>query len=107
MILATRFTYIVEKSWKNMYFYSKWLHHLLFMTSYLVTIATDHHWTCLKMCARDEQTATEKSEVLIFYPLGKISEKPYTLYLVQLYVRGLIVFRNQENQVKHKKKNAK
>ena len=59
------------------------------------------------MCARDEQTATEKSEVLIFYPLGKISEKPHTLYLVQLYVRGLIVFRNQENQVKHKKKNAK
>ena len=28
------------------------------MTSYLVTIATDHHWTCLKMCARDERTAT-------------------------------------------------
>ena len=28
------------------------------MTSYLVTIATDHHGTCLKMCARDERTAT-------------------------------------------------
>ena len=43
----------------------------------------------------------------MFYPLGKNSEKPYTLYLVKLYVRGLIVFRNRENQVKHKKKNAK
>ena len=28
------------------------------MTSYLVTIATDHHGTCRKMCARDERTAT-------------------------------------------------
>ena len=28
------------------------------MTSYLVTIATDHHGTCRKMCARDELTAT-------------------------------------------------
>ena len=28
------------------------------MTSYLVTIATCHHGTCRKMCARDERTAT-------------------------------------------------
>ena len=28
------------------------------MTSYLVTIATDHHGTCRKMRARDELTAT-------------------------------------------------
>ena len=59
MILATRFTFIVERSWKNMYFHLKWLDHLLLMTSYLVTIATDHHWTSLKKCARDERTATE------------------------------------------------
>ena len=32
---------------------------LLLMTSYLITIATDHHWTCVKMCTRDEWTATE------------------------------------------------
>ena len=29
------------------------------MTLYLVTIATDHHQTHLKICARDERTATE------------------------------------------------
>ena len=28
------------------------------MTSYLLTIATGHHGTCRKMCARDERTAT-------------------------------------------------
>ena len=31
----------------------------LLMTSYLVTIVTDHHKTCLKMRARDKRTATE------------------------------------------------
>ena len=31
------------------------------MTSYLVTIETDHRWTWLKRRARDEQTATETS----------------------------------------------
>ena len=41
-----------------MYFHQKWLDHLLFMTPYLVTIATDHHGTCRKMRARDELTAT-------------------------------------------------
>ena len=47
MILATRFTFIVERSLKKTcIFTQKWLDHLLLMTSYLVTIATDHH------CAR-------------------------------------------------------
>ena len=59
MTLATRFTFIIERSWKNMYFHQNWLDHLLLMMSYLVTIATDHHYTCLKMCKRDEWTATE------------------------------------------------
>ena len=31
------------------------------MTSYLVTLETDHHWTWLKMRATDEQTAIETS----------------------------------------------
>ena len=44
MIFATRFTFIVEKSWKkNIHFLSKWLDPLLLITSYLVTIETDHH----------------------------------------------------------------
>ena len=29
------------------------------MTSYLVTIETDHHWTCFKMRTRDEPTASQ------------------------------------------------
>ena len=43
MNLATRFTFIVEKSWKKCTFTQKWLDHLLLMTSYLVAIVTDHH----------------------------------------------------------------
>ena len=57
MILATRFTFIVERNWTNMYFHPKWLYHLLLMTSYFVTI--HHHWTWLKMCARDKRTASD------------------------------------------------
>ena len=52
MILATTLTFIVKRNWTNMYFHSKWLYHLLLMTSYFVSI--DHHWTWLKMCARDK-----------------------------------------------------
>ena len=33
--------------------------HLPLVTSYLVTIETDHHWTCLKMRARDKGTPTK------------------------------------------------
>ena len=40
MILATRFSFIVEKTFN---FTQKWLDHLLLMTSYLVTLETDHH----------------------------------------------------------------
>ena len=59
MILATRFTFIVERSWKTCVFTQNWLDHLLLMTSYLVIIATQHHLICLKMCVRAEQTVTE------------------------------------------------
>ena len=48
-----------------------WPDHLLSVTSYLVTIATDHHRTFLKMCARHERTATKDGQVLMFYPLEK------------------------------------
>ena len=43
----------------NMYFHPKLVDHLLRMMSYLVTVANDHHQPCLKICAKDEQTATE------------------------------------------------
>ena len=43
MILATRFTFILKEVQNTCIFTSKWLDHLLFMTSYLVTMETDHH----------------------------------------------------------------
>jgi len=55
----------------------KWLDHLLLMTSYLVTIATDSHQTCVKMCLRDMPTATENGMLLTKNHLEKIEEKPY------------------------------
>ena len=38
----------------------KWHHRLLFMRSSLITIATDAHQYCVKMCVKDMRTATEK-----------------------------------------------
>ena len=73
MILATRFTFIVEKTRT---FTQKQINHLLLMVSYLVTTETDHHWTWLKMRAKDERTATENISCWMFYPLGKNPEKP-------------------------------
>ena len=44
MILAARFTFIVERSYKKTcIFTQKWLDHLLLMTSYLKTIVTVYH----------------------------------------------------------------
>ena len=44
MILAARFTFIVLKEVeKACIFTQNWLDHLLLITLYLVTIATDHH----------------------------------------------------------------
>ena len=63
MILATRFTFIVERSFKKTCIFTQnWLDHLLLMTSCFVTIiVTDHHRTWLKICAMDERTATENA----------------------------------------------
>ena len=33
------------------------------MTSYLVTVATDSHHSCVKMCLKDMRTATERATV--------------------------------------------
>ena len=61
--LATRFTFIVEKSWKNMYFHSKMA---CPPPTYDVIYRNDHHWTWLKMSARDERTATENIKCWCF-----------------------------------------
>ena len=60
-----------EKSLKDMHFHSKRLDHLLLMTSYLVTIATDNHYTCLRMRDRDKWTATENVRCWCFIVYGR------------------------------------
>ena len=50
---------------------------MLIMTSYLVTIETDHHWTWLKMRATDERTATDNIRSSCFILYEKNSEKSY------------------------------
>ena len=71
IISSTSFTFIVERSWKDMHFHSKRLDHLLLMTSYLVTITTDHHYTCLRMRDRDKWTATENVRGWCFIVYGR------------------------------------
>ena len=77
MILATTVTFIVEKVDMTCTFTEKWLDHLLLMT-YLVTIATDHPLTSLKMYGRNEGTATEKwSGANVLSSRKKKLRKPY------------------------------
>jgi len=47
---CVQFVLFSPKKAKTHSFTQKWLDHLLLMTSYLVTIATDSHHTCVKMC---------------------------------------------------------
>ena len=60
---------------RRLIFTQKWLGYLLLMTSNLVTTATDHHWTCLKMCARDERTATENVRWWCFILYEKLQQE--------------------------------
>ena len=48
---------------KNRHFSSKWLNHLLLMTSYLVTITTDSHQTCVKIFPRDHAQLLKTADV--------------------------------------------
>ena len=61
---------LLKKIEKTCTLTQKWFERLLLMTSYLVTIETDHHWTWLK-CPRGMN-----EQVLMFYPQGENSEKP-------------------------------
>ena len=56
---CVQFVLFPPKKGKKTQFYPKWLDHLLLMTSYLVTVATNSHQTCVKMCLRNMPTATE------------------------------------------------
>ena len=78
MISAARFTFIVEGSWKNMYFNQK-------MTwppaTYDVISRTHSNWPSLnlskKKVPKGWTNSYWKRQVLMFYPLGKNSKKPY------------------------------
>ena len=70
MILATGFTFIVEKSWKNMYFHPKFAR----LPSTYNVIARDSDWSSLNLSQNVRDGLTNsiwKRQVLMFYPLGK------------------------------------
>ena len=77
MILAARFTFIVERSWKNMYFHPK----LAWPPATYDVISRNHsNWPSLNLSQNLREGWTNsywKRQVLMFYPLGKNSEKPY------------------------------
>ena len=58
----------------------KRLDHPVLMTSCLVTIVTDHHWTCLKMRARDKRTATENVGCWCFSSRKKLTRHWFKIY---------------------------
>ena len=90
------FFYCWKKLKKTCIFTQKWLDHVLLMTSYLVTIATDHHLTCLKICARDDRTATPCADVLS--PMKKLRKTLWGLGSSPhpLNVRGLNLNQNEQ-----------
>ena len=77
MILATRFTFIVERSWKNMYFHPE----LAWLPATYDVISRNHsNGPSLNSSQNLRERWTNsywKRRVLMFYPLGKNSEKPY------------------------------
>ena len=71
MILATRFTFIVEKIWKACTFTQKWLDHID------VISRNQRNWPSLNWTQNALEGWTNscwKHQVLMFYPLGKNSE---------------------------------
>ena len=92
MILAARFIFIVERSWKNMYFHPK----LAWPPATYDVISHSHsNWSSLNFSqnvCEGWMNSYWKLQVLMFYPLGKKFRK--TLWGAStprpLYVRGLI-----------------
>ena len=95
MILATRFTFIVQISWKNRYFHSK----IAWPPATYDVISRNHsNSPSLNLSQNIREGWTNsywKRQVLMFYPLGKDSDKPYGGWHPprppSLYVRGLNV----------------
>ena len=76
MIIATRFTFIVERGWKNMYFHPK----LAWPPATYDVVSRNHsNWPSLNLSQNVRKgwmNSYWKRQVLMFYPLGKNSEKP-------------------------------
>ena len=90
MILATRFTFIVERSWKNMYFHPK----LAWPPATYDVISRNHsNWPSLNSSQNMHEGWTNsywKRQVLMFYSLEKeLRETLRGLASTLLYVRGL------------------
>ena len=77
MILAARFTFIVEKSWKNMYFYSK----MAWTPPTYDVISRNHRnglsSTLTQHVCEGWMNSYWKHHVPMLYPPGENSEKPY------------------------------
>ena len=72
--------YCWKKVEKTCIFTQNWLDHLLPITSYPVTIAIEYHWKLLNLFQNLREgwkNSYWKRQVLMLYPLGKNSEKPY------------------------------
>ena len=71
MILASRFTFVVEGIWKNMYFHPKMARP---PATYDVISRNHSYWPSLNLSQNVRKgwtTSHWKSQVLMFYPLGK------------------------------------
>ena len=66
------------------------------MTSYLVTIATDHYLNCLKICARDERTATPGADVLSSMKKMKKNLMGVGILPLPMYLRDLNLNQNEQ-----------
>ena len=77
MILAARFTFIVERSWKNMYFHPK----LAWPPATYDVISRKHsNWPTLNLAQNVREGWTNsywKRQVLMVYPLEKKLRKTY------------------------------
>ena len=84
---------LLKEGEKTCIFTQNWLDHLLLFMSYFVTIAADHHQTCLKICARDERTTPENIRCWCFTLWEKTQKNLmggwHTPPPPPLYIRGL------------------
>ena len=89
MIIATRFTFIVERGWKNMYFHPK----LAWPPATYDVVSRNHsNWLSLNLSQNVRKgwmNSYWKRQVMMFYFLRKNSEKPYGRWMPPLYVPGL------------------